>query len=314
MSQDADLSASARVVSGAAGEIADRSDRRGWPGWEPASRTKLVLLGTGTPNPDPDRAGAALAVVVDDVWYVVDSGPGMVRRIAAAARLPELEAHRGPWFSRLFISHLHSDHTVGLADAIFTPWVDGRDVPLQIYGPAGIAKVTDHLSAAYEEDVRIRCDGSQPTNREGYKVETSEIAAGVVYRDDRVRVEAFAVDHGSWKHAFGFRFETPDRVVVVSGDTRPCEAVVEAARGADILVHEVYSHARLEKRAAEWQRYHTSYHTSTLELAEIAARSRPRLLVLTHQLFWGATEQDLLAEVRASYDGPVVSGRDLDVY
>jgi ribonuclease Z len=292
-------------------------ERGPWPGWEPSPRTQVVLLGTGTPNLDPDRSGPALAVVVDGVWYLVDAGPGVVRRIEAASRLPALRAVTGQGdarFERVFLTHLHSDHTVGLADLILSPWVDVRDVPLQVYGPPGTAWLAGHLSAAYREDVRIRIHGLQPINDRGYQVITAEIEPGIVYRDERVTVEAFAVDHGGFRDAFGFRFETPDRVIVVSGDTRPCEALVAAAQGADLLVHEVYSQERFRRRSIEWQRYHSGSHTSTLELAEIAARTRPGLLVLTHQLFWGATEADLLSEIRTHYDGPVVSGRDLDVF
>ena len=103
-------------------------------------------------------------------------------------------------------------------------------------------------------------------------------------------------------------------MIVVSGDTRPSEALVDAARGTDLLVHEVYSEERFQRRSPEWQRYHASSHTSTRELAEIASRSRPGLLVLSHQLFWGASDADLLREIQEHYDGPVVSGRDLDVF
>jgi ribonuclease BN (tRNA processing enzyme) len=295
----------------------DRLERGPWPGWEPSPRTQVVLLGTGTPNLDPDRSGPALAVVVDGVWYLVDAGPGIVRRIQAASRLPALRSAAGQGaarFQRLFLTHLHSDHTLGLPDLVFSPWVDLRDVPLEVYGPPGSAWMVEHVSAAYREDVRIRIEGLQPIGERGHRVVTREIEPGVVYRDERVTVEAFAVDHGAWRHAFGFRFETPDRVIVVSGDTRPSEALVDAARGADLLVHEVYSQERFERRSPEWQRYHAGSHTSTRELAELASQSRPGLLVLSHQLFWGASDADLLREIRERYDGPVVSGRDLDVF
>lgn len=225
-----------------------------------------------------------------------------------------LAAHDAPWFRTVFVTHLHSDHTVGLGDAIFSPWVEGRDVPLEVYGPPGIDEMTRHLHAAYREDVRNRIDGLQPANETGHRAVAHVIEPGVVYRDARVTVEAFAVDHGDWQYAFGYRFETPDRVIVVSGDLRPSASLVEAARGADILVHEVYSHAAFQRRSLPWQRYHASAHTSTLELAEVAGETRPGLLVLYHQLYWGATDADLLREIETGYDGPVVSGRDLDVY
>ncbi|MCH7591179.1 MAG: MBL fold metallo-hydrolase [Planctomycetes bacterium] len=276
-------------------------------------RTRIVLLGTGTPNAEPDRSGTAIAIVVDDTPYLIDCGPGVVRR-ANAARKRGIDALRPSNLKHLFITHLHTDHTLGYPDLIFTPWVLERDEPLRVFGPVGTKKMTDHILAAYDEDIRIRVDGLEPANTEGYKVNVTEIQPGVVYRDDKVTVKAFAVRHGSWKHAFGFRFETPDRVIVVSGDTAPTPALVDAARGCDVLLHEVYSQAGFEQRSSIWQRYHASFHTSTEELALIARDVKPGLLVLYHQLFWGATDRDLLREIGQRYSGRVVSGRDLDVY
>jgi ribonuclease BN (tRNA processing enzyme) len=135
----------------------------------------------------------------------------------------------------------------------------------------------------------------------------------VVYQDANVRIEAFGVDHGSWP-AFGYAFYTTDRHIVISGDTAPTEAIVKAGRGCDLLIHEVYSAAQFETLPPAWQRYHAQVHTSTHELAQIAAEARPGCLVLYHQLFWGASEADLLDEIAETYDGQVVSGRDLDVF
>ena len=275
--------------------------------------THLVLLGTGTPNADPERAGPAVAIVVNGTAYLVDAGVGVVRRAAAAAAngVTALEAKH---LDRVFITHLHSDHTLGLADLIFTPWVLEREKPLEAYGPGGLAEMVDHLVAAYEADVRMRIDGLQPQNPTGYHVNVHQIQTGEIYRDTNVTVTAFAVGHEEWKEAYGLRFETADKVIVISGDTRPSENVVAACSGCDILVHEVYSDAGFAGRAPEWQRYHAAAHTSASELAEIASRAQPKLLVLYHQLFWGTTEDELVAEVKAHYGGRVVSGRDLDVY
>jgi ribonuclease BN (tRNA processing enzyme) len=275
--------------------------------------TYVVLLGTGTPNADPDRAGPATAVVVDGVAFIVDAGTGVVRRAAAAQRngVPALAPKR---LGHLFLTHLHSDHTLGLPDLLLTPWVLEREEPLAVYGPAGTAAMVGHLMAAYDADIRRRIDGLQPQNATGHDAHVYEIAPGVVYRDSTVTVTAFAVDHEEWPEAFGFRFETGDGVVVISGDARPTESVVAACDGCDILVHEVYSDAGFAQRAPDWQRYHARAHTSASQLAELAMRAHPRLLVLTHQLFWGTSEEELLAEVRAGYGGEVVSGRDLDVY
>lgn len=286
-----------------------RADTTAAPG------TQVVLLGTGTPNADPDRSGPALAVVVRGRAYLVDCGPGIVRRAAAAARrgIPALAADQ---LGIVFITHLHSDHTLGLPDLMLTPWVLERRSPLEVYGPPGVRAMTTHLLEAYAEDIRVRQSGLEPDKHDGWKVNAHEIAAGEVYRDSNVTVTAFEVPHANWGpgHAFGYRFQTPDRVIVISGDTRPSDAVVKACAGCDVLVHEVYSAERFAARPEEWKRYHTDAHTSTTELAAIASRASPKLLVLYHQLFWGATDEDLVREVRRGYDGPVVSGRDLDIF
>jgi ribonuclease BN (tRNA processing enzyme) len=276
-------------------------------------KTQIVLLGTGTPNADPDRSGPATAIVVNDTPYLIDFGPGVVRRAAAAFRkgIKGLEVKN---LSRAFATHLHSDHTAGLADLILTPWVLERAAPLEVYGPQGIAAMTDHILEAYREDIDIRLRGGEPSNKTGYKVVAHEIKPGVIYKDANVTVKAFRVDHGSWREAYGFRFETADRTIVISGDCRPSQSIIENCNGCDVLIHEVYSTTGFAKRPPEWQKYHSRYHTSTRELAELANKARPGLLVLIHQLFWGTSEEDLLKEVRRSYSGKVVSGHDLDIY
>jgi ribonuclease BN (tRNA processing enzyme) len=275
--------------------------------------TLVVTLGTGTPNADPDRSGPATAIVVGDTPFLVDCGPGVVRR-AAAAKKNGVKALRVSNLKHLFVTHLHSDHTVGLADLIFTPWVLERMEPLQVYGPPGTKKMVDHVIAAYTEDIAIRRHGLEGANAAGYRVDVHEIQPGNVFDQDGVKVRAFQVNHGSWKHAYGYRFETPNRVVVVSGDTAPSPSLIANARGCDVLVHEVYSTAGYASRPPKWQTYHASFHTSSVELAKIAIQIKPKLLVLTHQLLWGTNEEDLLKEIRTLYDGKVVSADDLDVY
>lgn len=251
-----------------------------------AQGTRVVLLGTGTPNAEPERSGPAVAVVVGGSVYLVDAGPGVVRR-AAAAEGRGLAALAQPNLRIVFLTHLHSDHTLGLADLMFTPWVLDRVAPLEVYGPRGTRAMVEHLEAAYSEDVRIRLDGLQPANRTGWQANPHEIRPGLVFSDSNVRVTAFLVAHGSWPEAYGYRFDTADRSIVISGDTRPSEAVVEACNGCDVLVHEVYSQQGFEGRPPEWQRYHARFHTSAPELGVIASRARPGLLVLYHQLLGG---------------------------
>jgi len=275
--------------------------------------TQIVLLGTGTPNADPDRSGPSVAIVVNDTPYLVDFGPGVVRR-AAAAFQKGIKGLAVKNLNRAFVTHLHSDHTTGFPDLVFTPWVLERKEALEVFGPKGIKAMTGHILKAYREDIDIRLFGGEPSNKTGYKVVAHEIKPGVVYKDENVTVKAFLVNHGSWREAYGFRFETPDRTIVISGDCRPSPSVIQNCSGCDVLIHEVYSEAGFATRPAEWQRYHSGYHTSSRELAELATRAKPGLLVLYHQLFWGTSEDDLLKEVRAGYSGKVVSGRDLDVY
>jgi ribonuclease BN (tRNA processing enzyme) len=276
--------------------------------------TRVVMLGTGTPNADPDRSGPGVAVVRGGDAYLVDAGPGIVRRAAAAQRggVGALAADR---LRVVFLTHLHSDHTLGLPDLILSPWVLERREPLEVYGPPGTREMVDHILAAYRADIRNRIDGLEPANETGWTVNVHEVAPGVVLRRGDLTVSAFAVPHGDWEHAFGYRFETPDRSVVISGDTRASDAVVAACNGCDVLVHEVYSAERFATRPPEWQRYHARAHTSTTELAALAVRARPGLLVLYHQLFWGTTDERLVDEVRAAgFAGRVVSARDLGVY
>jgi ribonuclease BN (tRNA processing enzyme) len=276
------------------------------------SKSQLVLLGTGTPNADPERSGPSVAVVVDGRPYLFDFGPGVVRRAAAAVQMG-VEGLAVERLDIAFLTHLHSDHTAGYPDLVLTPWVVGREQPLRVFGPPGLETMTSHLLAAYQEDIRERLKGLEPANHGGWQVEAQEVEAGPVYEDGRVRVEAFPARHGSWP-AFGYRISTADRVVVLSGDTAPHAAMVEHYASCDVLIHEVYSARAFRRQPAAWQAYHASVHTSTTELAEVARQVRPGMLVLYHQLFWGETEELLVGEVRAGYDGLVVSGRDLDVF
>ena len=277
------------------------------------SDTSVVLLGTGTPNADPDRMGPSLAIVVDDNAYIVDFGPGVVRRAAAAHR-NGVQALRVENLKTAFLTHLHSDHTVGYPDLILTPWVLGREEPLEVYGPAGLNSMTKHVLAAYEMDRQVRSCGLEPTTPQGYGANAHEITHGRCFEDSLVNVDAFEVKHGEGWTALGYQFTTENRRVVVSGDTTPLDSVTDLWRGCDVLVHEVYSVAGYQRKEPDWQKYHSHMHTSTRQLAEIANRVQPKLLVLTHQLFWGSTVEGILAEIRQNYSGAVVSGVDLGVY
>ncbi len=285
------------------------------------ARTRIVMLGTGTPIPDPDRSGPAVAITVDSVAYLFDAGTGAVRRAAAAGRngvkalAPSIpNGQPSPRFDRVFLTHLHSDHTLGLADVIFTPWIQGRTKPLDIYGPPGTSRLVNGILDGNTEDIaeRLHASGGPPPN--GWKAVVHEIAEGVVYQDSRITVSAFAVPHADWKYAFGYRIKTPDRVIVISGDTRSTPVIAKECNGCDVLIHEVYSDAGFAKLPALRQAYHSRAHTSATQVGDIATQAKPGLLILYHQLFFGSSEETLLSEVHSRYSGRVVSAHDLDTY
>jgi len=274
--------------------------------------TSLVMLGTGMPRPDPACFGPATAVVVDGREFLFDVGAGVMRRMAAAGL-----SIRGP--EALFVTHLHSDHTLGYPDLIFTTWVMGRRTRLQAYGPPGLKRMTRHIIEAWREDIHVRIEGLERQTKTGYRVATHEIDPGLVYDKDGVRVTALPVEHGCWKQAYGFRIDTPDRSIVISGDTRPTPAILEAAQGVDVLVHEVYPHTRvlpeLRIGGEVWPSYMREFHTSDLELGALAAAAQPKLLVLHHIVRRDEDDAELLAAIRAGgYRGDVVVAKDLDRY
>jgi ribonuclease BN (tRNA processing enzyme) len=274
------------------------------------AKTELILLGTGTPVPDPEAWGPASAVVSGGRLFLVDAGSGVTRRLAAAGfpRVHEVAA--------LFLTHLHSDHTLGYPDLVFTTWIMGRRGPLIVYGPPGLKSMTEHLMQAWSADIDERVRGLERETRDWVRVEVHEAAPGVVYDRDGVRVKAIAVQHGDWP-AFAFRFDTPDRSITFSGDTAPVAALVDAARGTDVLVHEVYDSKRVKPEdrpgGQYWPEYLKRYHTSDVELGRLASQVRPGLLVLIHVLRLGGTDDEILAGIRSGgYTGRVVFGRDLD--
>ena len=209
------------------------------------------MLGTGTPRPDPDRSGPATAIVVNDTPYLIDFGPGVIRRVTAAYEKGVTAlGYGGVNIKTAFLTHLHSDHTVGYPDLIFTPWVMGRKEPLEVYGPKGIKAMTEHVLKAWEVDIDVRTNGINQHSSIGCRVNAHEIAPGVIYQDANVTVTAFPARHEDMVDSFSFRFDTPDRVIVISGDTTPTQALIDHSRGCDVLVHEAYSMESFHKRLA----------------------------------------------------------------
>src|SRR5262245_46457507 len=278
---------------------------------ERASPTQIVLLGTGTPGWDPNRSGPATAIVVNGTPYLIDFGPGVVRRAGAAYRkgvkaLLPINLHV------VFLTHRHMDHTVGYSDLIFSPAQIGgaRKLPLEVYGPKGLKDLTEHILKGHmliQDDPR-------------YKVNAHEIAPGIVYKDDNLTVKAFHVDHGDVE-AFGFRFETQDRTIVISGDTTPTQSVIDNCQSCDVLIHEAYSMKTYNAVSPAAQANRRRLHTSTVQLAELASKAKPGLLILYHRSNLGGVleevpnpEEAFLEEIRSGYAGKVVVGHDLEIY
>ena len=277
--------------------------------------TQLVVLGSGNPNPNPERSGSAYAVIVNNTPYLVDFGPGIIR--SAAALSPKwggnIKGMNVVKLEHAFLTHIHSDHSAGLSDLLLTPWVMGRENKLNLFGPAGLERMALSLLEAYKEDIDYRMNGSQPSNGTGYQFQFTELANGIIFQDSNLTVEAFKVNHGDFEDAYGFRFTSKDKVIVFSGDTGPSQSLEKYAKDADILVHEVYSNAGFLKKTKDWQNYHRSHHTSTYEVGEIASRAKPKLLVLSHILFWGSTPEDILRETQTTYKGEIKIAEDLMV-
>jgi ribonuclease BN (tRNA processing enzyme) len=284
------------------------------------ANTQIVMLGTGTPRPDPARSGPATALIVNDTPYLIDFGPGVVRRMTEAyKRGVTAFGFAANAVKTVFLTHLHADHTAGYPDLILTPWILGRREPLNVYGPKGLRAMTRYLLKAWEIDINDRVTGIDRLPPGGSAVNGHEIASGLVYTDRNVRVIAFPARHGDL-NAFGFRFETPDKVIVLSGDTAPTPSVEEHCVGCDVLIHEAYSEWTYGRVSSKWQRYRRTHHTSSTALAELASRVRPGLLIVYHRSNAGAgamlpdSEGRLLREIRQIYPGPVVAGHDLEIF
>jgi len=265
--------------------------------------TVIVTLGTGTPRPLPDVMGPATAVVVGQRVFLFDAGEGVERRLAAA-HLPINGV------TALFVTHLHSDHVLGLADLVFTSWNSGRDQPFSVFGPPGTKAMLDHLYEAFAVDIKEREFDYGVAG--GYRVTAHEISPGAAYDSAGVRVTAFPVEHGRLT-AYGYCIDTPTRSIVISGDTRPSETLVRMATGVDVLIHEIQPSGPVQlagRPRVDWAKYIAGHHTTAIELGELAARAKPKLLIVSHNGRRAPAAQ-LLADIRRAFSGNVVIAEDL---
>ncbi len=283
----------------------------------PKNNTKVIMLGSGSPVPIIERFGPGAAVVVNDRPYLVDAGEGIWRASQAATpkyggKIKGLDAKQ---LDRLFLTHHHADHTSGLASIIFLPWYLGADRQLDIYGPRHTAKIVNKIIEAYQYVLDVgEVTGTKydaPIIAQGHDF----IKSGMVYQDENVTVDAFKVLHGNMPNSFSYKFTTNDRVVVISGDKRFTPGFKEWAKGAELLLHEVYTLGGLENAPARVPLIVGDYHTSTKQLAEAANFIKPKLLVLYHVQNYTGDPNGPLDEMRAAgYNGELVIAVDQDIY
>jgi ribonuclease BN (tRNA processing enzyme) len=272
-------------------------------------RSRLVLLGTkGGPTPSRFRAPASNLLVVDGAPFVIDCPDGVAQRlVSAGVALDRL--------SDIFITHHHSDHVAGLGALLDLAWGSGLRTPVTVYGPEPMARVLAAQLAANAVDVELRVaeEGRPPL---APLVAAREVTTGAILETPLVRVRCAPVDHYTVP-ARAYRFDTPDRSFVFSGDTRPSDSLIALARGADILVHEVMLVEALngisDGNAPRLMDHLLRSHTTTEELGRVAAAAGVRTLVLSHLVPALSTISDAMwtEGVRRHFHGEIIVGRDM---
>jgi len=277
---------------------------------------RVTPLGTGSPQPVIKRFGPGVLVQAGKETLLIDCGRGVTQRLfQLGVKLGAVDA--------LFITHLHSDHIVGIPDLWLTGWLEAnfaqRQGPFRVYGPAGTKNLMENLEKAFEWDIRTRI-ADQNLAKENVAIVANEIGTGAVYERNGVKVTAFEVDHGELiKPAFGFRVDYDGRSAVISGDTRFSENLIRNATGADLLVHQVAA-AREELLKSPVYQVILAHHTKPEEAGVVFARVRPKLAVYYHFSLLGTpkapplTEKDVLEMTRKTYSGPLVAGEDLMIF
>lgn len=266
---------------------------------------QVTLLGTGTPRPSLERFGPSILVEAGGLTFVFDAGRGATQRLAQL-KVP-FAAITG-----VFLTHLHSDHVVGLPDLWLTGWLVGtRTQPLRLWGPAGTSDMARHLEAAFAFDVQIRV-ADDKASAAGGALAATDVGEGPVFDSNGVVVSAFLVDHGPVRPALGYRLDYRGHSVVLSGDTRPSANLIAHAQGVDLLIHEVAAATEVDIEANPATRRVLAHHTTPLEAAGVFTRTHPGLAVYSHiGLRSGITAEEVLRLTRTGYAGPLVMGADL---
>src|SRR3984893_1439588 len=271
-----------------------------------AQDLKVTLLGTGSPQPRMDRFGPSILLEAGKQKLLFDCGRGSTQRIEQL-KVPFAEV------DALFLTHLHSDHIVGIPDLWLIGWPRGRKSPFRVWGPEGTKEMMAHLEQAYQFDIHIRRDVDEKLPAQGVVVEAKNIEQGVVYENGGVKITAFAVDHGLVKPALGYRIDFNGHSVVLSGDTRPSENLIHFSEGADVLIHEVMDPDAFRSKnpsvSSERAQRVAAHHTTPEQAGTVFARVKPKLAVYSHIVPGDTT--DLIPLTRKTYSGPLEVGEDL---
>lgn len=266
---------------------------------------RVVVLGSGVgPSVNLEQFGASILVEAGGERLLFDCGRG------ATLRLAQIGVPLGS-ISRLFLTHLHSDHVIQIPDLLLTGWAGGgRRVPLEVWGPEGTRDMFAHLQQAFAFDIRMRRDVDERLPGDGIRVLSHDIKEGVVFDDRGIKVTAFLVDHSPVAPAFGYRIDYRGHAVALSGDTRAAENLIRFAEGVDVLVHEVLDSGTLHQRFprnAEMAAAILAKHTTPEQAGEVFSRVRPRLAVYSH----APNADRVIAETRRTYAGPLEGAEDL---
>ena len=261
---------------------------------------QATLLGTGCPIVHPQRGGAATLIQHGNASLMIDCGSMATQRLVEAGT-------NGAALDALLLTHLHSDHLVDLYQLIVSSWHQGRARPWPVYAPAPVLRHVEGLMALWAEERAQRIAFEERGSTAGFEIEPREVGGGDHFSVSGIEVETVEVAHAPVEPALGFVFWADGKSIVHSGDTARCAALIEAGRGADLLIHEVYLHrqddgAKMRKTA--------SYHTLSSEVGGVARDMGARALALTHFVPPEFDRAALLAEVAENYDGPVFIGED----
>jgi len=270
-----------------------------------ADYIEITLLGTGGPPPSIERFGPSTVIETQGRYFVFDAGRGATIRLQQAGiPLDKIE--------QVFLTHLHSDHISGLSDLWLTSWIWQRQNKMNVFGPEGTKDFTNHLQQAFSEDIRLRTLNSG-LNKDQTKlvVEESALDNIVVYQKHDIKITAFQVNHGVVAPAYGYKFESGGRKIIISGDTTYSENLIKHTKNADILIHEIAAASKTLLDSNKRLQKIMAYHSDPENLSQTLIETRPKYTILNHVLLFGVSEKEVLETLKEKFDGHVYLGKDL---